>query len=775
MTIHATGIPDYIKSAVITEATCNVSCWEAVQDICMCSCGGINHGIMKHGGTQPTRMRNVKGTWYVFVKAMIGQNNTFNEALRLAEGASVGRAAEPRYQWIVQSATDHQIDGWQELERFRGQVYRKYRGPYIIWCRSDAPPSMQLSEHVQTAHKTGPLQNPGPRELALHMPATADVGADSAGKINSPEEPMEYIYLKPPHEYLPDKFTEWRPNQGEALEEAIMEFEETDTRFIAVAAPTGSGKSPMAMVLGQHFRELGPVAILTNTKALQDQYTDDFSPTLLDFRGKSNYECPLLEFIELDGSMPRPCSDVSKVLPQGDMLDDSRARVEQEFGFIEKNSSGKEICPVRAHGRCPYYQAKAASQSDHALYTTNYANYMGLLNNDRTFQPATTLILDEAHNLDDAVENYAELTLSTYNIKDLGGELPDWYDDEIETQRQPEWEEWVDMLRSYRDLAQQKFNDFDSRRRNLSDDERKTFRTLENIIRKFNLLLDVKGGYHATWAPQLRPHARKNRYNGQGSWKFRPFYPGQMASYLLYRGAERVVFFSATIERTQVEQFGIDSDSFRWIEMPSTFPIENSRIFSGRGIQYGKAFTYRNESTPDNIRLWVSHLDGLLTRMQVQGHRTLVIVPAGRHVDFIGQHSMHHQNMVLHKNELGRSKQDAIDEFYAKEGWAVLVGAFDIAEGHSFDGSVVEATIFPKLWSPPDFNDPLNILRTKKDPLHNERRKARWFAQAVGRGTRSETDINHILLMDSGQDHWLKNAKALLPTCVKERFSNIGK
>ena len=759
-------------SAILTEATCNVSCWEAVQDICMCSCGGVNHGITKRGGNQPARTRSIQGTWYIFVKVVLGQNNAYREACRLSDRPSeVARQANARYKWVVQSASESQVNSWPELEAHKGKTFRKYTGPYIIWCRSDIDPVVQAAQDVATEVQR--QQEMSMTNENVDIPTSNDMDTDDQTDIFTGLQS-----LKNPQEYLPgSKFTSWRPGQDTALEQIITGFRPVDedtepVRFVAMDAPTGSGKSLSAIALGMEFRGDGPVAILTNTKALQDQYTEDFSPTLLDFRGKSNYECPLLNFIDLDSSMPRPCGNVSKVIPPNDMFDNSREIVEMEFGAIQKNSSGQEPCPVRTCGRCPYYRAKSASQTDDAMYVTNYANYMGLLNNDRTFQAAGTLLLDEAHNLDDAVENYAELTLSTYNVKDIGAEMPPWYDQDNEDQRIPEWEEWTDILRGYRDQAQQKYNDFDSRRRSLTDDERKTFRMMENIIRKFSLLLDVKGGYHATWAPNLRPRARTNKYNGQGSWKFRPFYPGQMAAYLLYRGAERVVFMSATIERSQILQFGVDESELLYTETPSTFPVVNSRIFGGKTIQYTKPFTYRNEGNPDSIREWVRHLDTLLGRMEAKGHRTLIIVPAGRQVEYIGQHSSYSTEMVLHKNDFMGTKQDAIDEFRRRSGFCILVGAFDIAEGHSFDGEIVEATIFPKLWSPPDFNDPLNILRTKRDPLHNERRKARWFAQAVGRATRSATDINHILLMDYGTDNWMKNAKALLPACVKERFFN---
>ena len=580
--------------------------------------------------------------------------------------------------------------------------------------------------------------------------------------------------METPVTYLPSgKFTEWRPGQAESLD-AILAAIDEGKRFVVLSAPTGSGKSLSAMTLAQVLRKDGSVAILTNTKALQDQYTADFAPTLVDFRGKSNYGCPLLATINLDEAQPRPCGDVKGILLP---MDGSLDAVEALFGELEADKSGKIVCPFRQAGQCDYYLAKTAAQDDDAVYITNYANYMGLVNNDKSWAAADTLILDEAHNLDGILEGYAELTISTYQLRDFGAAMPKWYSSVNQEQPQVDWDEWLAQISLWRDTAAATYKGLESRRRELTDNEQKLFRNLENLLRKFALLQSVKGGYLAEWKPWLKPRARKDPYTGEGSWHFRPFYPAAMAERLLYRGAKNIILMSATIEKSQVETFDIPADEYTWVEQASTFPAHNSRIFmSGAGIRYGKAFTFRNEGIEKNWWEWVEHLDKLLDRMKAKGHRTLVITPAARHVRKIAELSMHYPNLILHEKQDGdwQSKKKAIDVFRNMEGWCALVGAFDIAEGHSFDGAMVEATIFPKLWSPPDFNEAINKIRVSKDPLYNERRKAMWFAQAVGRGTRSATDINHILMMDYDADKWMHRVKPLLPTSVKERFYKGG-
>jgi len=52
----------------ITEQTCGDACWHAKEDICRCSCGGRNHGILRSAdGIQPSRTRKIKGAMYQLI------------------------------------------------------------------------------------------------------------------------------------------------------------------------------------------------------------------------------------------------------------------------------------------------------------------------------------------------------------------------------------------------------------------------------------------------------------------------------------------------------------------------------------------------------------------------------------------------------------------------------------------------------------------------------------------------------------------------------------
>ena len=48
----------------LTGSTCGDMCWHAREEICRCSCGGANHGILNRGGCAPKRTCKIDGEFY---------------------------------------------------------------------------------------------------------------------------------------------------------------------------------------------------------------------------------------------------------------------------------------------------------------------------------------------------------------------------------------------------------------------------------------------------------------------------------------------------------------------------------------------------------------------------------------------------------------------------------------------------------------------------------------------------------------------------------------
>jgi Rad3-related DNA helicase len=85
-------------------------------------------------------------------------------------------------------------------------------------------------------------------------------------------------------------FKEIRPKQVEVLQQ-IADAINSGYKYIVLEAPTGFGKSPVAIAVG---RTLGTSYICSVTKDLQTQYTNDF-PFLRAIKGMGNYDCLVKE------------------------------------------------------------------------------------------------------------------------------------------------------------------------------------------------------------------------------------------------------------------------------------------------------------------------------------------------------------------------------------------------------------------------------------------------------------------------------------------------
>lgn len=58
--------------AILTGSTCGDACWHAREEVCRCSCGGKNHGILNHGGERPKRTARIDGNLYELVAVIPG-------------------------------------------------------------------------------------------------------------------------------------------------------------------------------------------------------------------------------------------------------------------------------------------------------------------------------------------------------------------------------------------------------------------------------------------------------------------------------------------------------------------------------------------------------------------------------------------------------------------------------------------------------------------------------------------------------------------------------
>jgi len=190
----------------------------------------------------------------------------------------------------------------------------------------------------------------------------------------------EKLHLPSEFGFDPVKFPEFRPGQYEAAEKVA----DSEKPLFLVEAPTGSGKSLLAMTAFQMMRSRNLSTgssrgvYLVSTKQLQDQIQEDFDVPVL--KGRSNYPC--LKFPDL---YPEVTSEICR-----EYLGDRTCEFEHDCPYlIQKRKALKApICVL-----------------NYPLFLTE-ANFVG------AFSGLDLIIADECDTIEEHLMSFVEVPIT---------------------------------------------------------------------------------------------------------------------------------------------------------------------------------------------------------------------------------------------------------------------------------------------------------------------------------------------------------------------------
>ena len=177
-----------------------------------------------------------------------------------------------------------------------------------------------------------------------------------------------------------------RKEQKEALNFIESEYQKNKlNKFFLLNLPVGSGKSHLALMIADWYKKnvnkLAKVDIITNSKLLQDQYSNEYE-SISDLKGKENYECEQYS-----------CS-----CAQG-----------AEFNRLNKTSCES----------CPYTYAKESFISGNMSLTNFYLYILYAIYNPKLLESrdSRVLIVDEAHEFDDVMSDFITIKITETMVK----------------------------------------------------------------------------------------------------------------------------------------------------------------------------------------------------------------------------------------------------------------------------------------------------------------------------------------------------------------------
>lgn len=295
---------------------------------------------------------------------------------------------------------------------------------------------------IPADEKITPLQGPIFDETTLPL-ETRLQGNENPSPLNIEEATATIQYGGQFSKYFPD--FEHRPEQVamlDAIAEAI-----SHGHHLMVEAGTGTGKSlayliPAAMWAVQNETR---VVVSTNTINLQDQLINKDIPDIISalginlrasvLKGRTNYLCPrrFENFRRRGPQNPEDMRVFGKVLvwlqtsETGDRVEiNLNGPIEREIWSrisADDEACTSETCKKRTGGICPYQRARQAALSSHLLVINHALLLVDVATGNRILPEFKTLIVDEAHHLEEATTNALSFRITQRDIERLLREL----------------------------------------------------------------------------------------------------------------------------------------------------------------------------------------------------------------------------------------------------------------------------------------------------------------------------------------------------------------
>jgi Rad3-related DNA helicase len=318
---------------------------------------------------------------------------------------------------------------------------------------------------------------------------------------------------------------EFRGNQSDVLNQIGKALADPKIKFVVVQAPTGTGKSPLAMACA---RSVPKTYLMTPRKSLQDQYARDFIQYFSDLRGRGNYACNKYA---------------------GENCSSAPCRSNPE---LRKDCSG-----------CEYKIAlNAAVNSNITLF--NFAAALSYLNFTNSFTSRNLMIIDEAHMIEDELTNFIEFKIDLEKLRDFGVLRQDQAIPDFKTTA-----EYTEFLKGMVEIAKYLYD-------NSKDMGPNDFEEFEAFYRKLGTIVSEVTNY----PENLLMDKELDLYGNLKKIIFRPFKIHRYANNYLFKYSTKIVLLSATILNFQAfaRSLGIPLNEASFIDVPSTFPPENSPI-----------------------------------------------------------------------------------------------------------------------------------------------------------------------------------------------------
>lgn len=553
-----------------------------------------------------------------------------------------------------------------------------------------------------------------------------------------------------------------RPRQ----EKVLLEIEsalKSGYKFIFLEAPTGFGKTPVAIAMARY---LGSSHICTATKDLQAQYRRDF-PFISEVKGRGNFPCIVKEDMGLDESCEYgPCvkDDDYDCLYKTRLLDykvrgegtkDELVQLDPfaERKYIEKLKEISKLVDLDWRP-CHYFHQKwMGLRSSYTVY--NYRYFLSDVFYAGSAQRRSLLVLDEAHQLESEVGDFRSFSVSRNSLRFLKMQMPEKDVEAIET--------WVNFCETLRErLAEfaekaegiiersnQKCGVEPFTEKNLID-AREREQTLDGVVD------DIKSNSR-NWIVSNIMH------DSSGELVKATLMPLDVSGYfdtILEKGSV-VLFMSATILSKDYlcKTSGLEPDKVKFIRIEeSDFPVKN------RPIHREDVAWLNAKSMSESMPKIVKAINRILTKHEKE--KGIIHTTSYAQLQFIKDNIGKEHGTRLIETGAKLDRTEVLETHYQSKKPTVLISP-SLHLGVDLKDDLSRFQIIVKV-PYPDLTDKKVARKKEMDPNWYTWNTALRLVQSYGRSVRSIDDHATTYILDSSISFLLKSAGDLVPKWFRE-------
>lgn len=540
-----------------------------------------------------------------------------------------------------------------------------------------------------------------------------------------------------------------RKEQREALEFIDSQYKSNPlTKFFLLDLPVGTGKSHLTLMITDWYRKnvnkATRVDVITNTKILQDQYSDTYE-SISNLKGKDNYEC---------NSYACSCAQGS-----------------------EFNKLNKTKCET-----CPYNSSRESFMTGGISLTNFYLYILYSMYNSKVMESrkSSVLIVDESHQFDDVMSNFITIKITEKLLKKYKFKNETESNLIAKLKQVRNIEQYVDYLKYLGNEIENGIKgleyELSSVKRNIKSNKRKL--KLDKILNSKNpdvklmkLITDLRqlgvkieiflNEYKTSpdnWVLET-PYNEKTR---QKELSLEPIWAYDYLDKYVFSKYDMVFLMSGTILNKELfcNLNGLEVNKASYYSIPSPFNVKSRPIIY---MPLGK-MSFKNKE--ETFKKYVPYIKKILEKYK--GKKGIIHTNSFELQKWI-EESIKDPRLIFHNS----MNKDEMLKMHKESEYPTVLVSPSMGVGVSFDNDEARFQIIAKI-PYPSLASKKNKLRQKQNPEWYSWITSALLQQACGRIVRSKLDYGDTIIIDSSFGDVLTYSSHFLPMWFQNAIKKVN-